>query len=178
MRPLPSLPLQDKGAVPSNFTLKLRKSLHNKRVEGVEQLGSDRVIVLTFGSGEWANHIILELYDKGNILLTDPAHNILTLLRNSKHDADSRLTVGDPYPIGAARESAVLTPESIVEAMQSAEGSTTARQLVMRLLCLGKEAADHTLLVAGLSGTMKMTTVRPRHLAPTHACFSLQLLFC
>ena len=35
------------------------------RVEKVEQLGSDRIVVLTFGSGDYESHLVVELYDKG-----------------------------------------------------------------------------------------------------------------
>ena len=55
------------------------------------------------GSGEWENHLVLELYDKGNVMLTDATTPIVTLLRNSKHDSDSRLTVGDAYPVTSSR---------------------------------------------------------------------------
>ena len=36
---------RDKAQVPSNFTLKLRKHVRTRRIEKVEQLGADRVIV-------------------------------------------------------------------------------------------------------------------------------------
>ena len=36
---------RDKGATLSGFTVKLRKSLNQKRIEKIEQLGSDRVVV-------------------------------------------------------------------------------------------------------------------------------------
>lgn len=60
-----------KSNSPSGFTMKLRKHLKNKRLEGVRQLGIDRIIDLEFGSGEACYHIIIELYDRGNILLCD-----------------------------------------------------------------------------------------------------------
>lgn len=59
----------------------MRKHLKNKRLESLKQVGVDRVIDLQFGSGEAAYHIILELYDRGNIILTDCEMTILNLLR-------------------------------------------------------------------------------------------------
>lgn len=41
----------------------------------------DRIIDLQFGSGEAAYHIILEAYDRGNIILTDCEMIILYVLR-------------------------------------------------------------------------------------------------
>ena len=149
--------VRDKGATPSVFTVKLRKQLKQKRIEKVEQLGSDRVIVLTCGAGEWESHVIIELYDKGNVVLTDPQHLILSLLRNAKYDADSKLSVGDSYPIARYEEAAPLDASSLLAAMQAADGGTTARQLVNRLLALGKEATEHALIVADFPPNTKMS---------------------
>jgi predicted ribosome quality control (RQC) complex YloA/Tae2 family protein len=41
----------------------------------------DRIVDLQFGSGEAAYHVILELYDRGNIVLTDCNMMILNILR-------------------------------------------------------------------------------------------------
>ncbi len=54
--------LRDKSDVPSNFSLKLRKHVRSKRLEAVRQLGVDRIVDFTFGSGESTVHLILELY--------------------------------------------------------------------------------------------------------------------
>lgn len=48
--------------MPSGFTMKFRKYIRSKRLEDIKQIGVERVVVLTFGSGEMTNHIILELY--------------------------------------------------------------------------------------------------------------------
>ena len=48
----------------------MRKHLNNKRLESATQIGRDRIINLQFGTGEAAYHIIIELYDRGNIVLT------------------------------------------------------------------------------------------------------------
>lgn len=59
----------------------MRKHLKNKRLESLTQIGVDRMIDLQFGSGEVAYHVILELYDRGNIVLTDHEMTILNILR-------------------------------------------------------------------------------------------------
>lgn len=50
--------------MPWKSFLQLRKHLKGRRLENVEQLGVDRIVDLTFGSGEAAYHVILELYDR------------------------------------------------------------------------------------------------------------------
>ena len=59
----------------------LRKHLRNKRLESLKQLGFDRIVDLQFGTGDAAYHVFLELYDKGNIVLTDCDLIILNILR-------------------------------------------------------------------------------------------------
>ena len=45
------------------------------------QLGVDRVVDMQFGSDAAAYHVILELYDRGNVVLTDCDYKILNILR-------------------------------------------------------------------------------------------------
>ena len=46
------------------------------------QLGFDRIIDLQFGNrDEYAFHLIVELYDRGNVILTDFEYSILNILR-------------------------------------------------------------------------------------------------
>lgn len=59
----------------------MRKHLKNKRLESLKQIGTDRIVDLQFGSGEAAYHIILEVYDRGNIVLTDYEMTIINILR-------------------------------------------------------------------------------------------------
>ena len=66
---------------PSGFTMKLRKHLANKRLENISQVGVDRVVDFQFGENAFEFHIFLELYDKGNIILTDQSRSILSLVR-------------------------------------------------------------------------------------------------
>ena len=149
---------RDKEPTPSVFTLKLRKHLNQRRVNKIEQLGSDRVIVLTCGEGDFESHLVVELYDKGNIVLTDKDHIIITLLRNSKFDVESKLTVGEPYSIVPRQESTAVSAEALSEAMQAADGGTTAIKLMMRQLPLGKEMAEHALVSSELPLNTKMNT--------------------
>lgn len=101
----------DNNTAPSPFAMKLRKHLRNLRLENVTQLGNlDRVVDFRFGSGEYAHHLILELYGVGNIILTNEKYLILALLRvheySSKNDGDGqdgdgdvKVRVGNVYPV-------------------------------------------------------------------------------
>lgn len=75
---------------PGQFATKLRKHLRNKRVEDITQAGIDRVIDIRFGSQNLANHLIIELYDRGNLILTDYSYVIIAVLRWRKPDFAER----------------------------------------------------------------------------------------
>ena len=62
--------------------MRFRKFLRSKRVESVRQVGVERVVVISFGSETFANHLILELYSQGNIILTDHNYRIVQCIRS------------------------------------------------------------------------------------------------
>ena len=104
-----------KNEPPSGFTMKLRKHLVNKRLESIKQLGVDRVVVLTFGSAEAAYHIILELYDKGNMVLTDHQYLILNILR-PRVKGEEKFIAKETYPLEFVKtEPTLMTLEKINE---------------------------------------------------------------
>ncbi|KAL3800934.1 hypothetical protein ACHAWO_000067 [Cyclotella atomus] len=104
------------NSMPSSFTMKLRKHLRSLRLENVSQLGNlDRVVDFRFGSGANAHHVILELYGRGNLILTDGEYTILGLLRNFEYEVSEegnnggggdeekkeevKVRVGNVYPV-------------------------------------------------------------------------------
>jgi predicted ribosome quality control (RQC) complex YloA/Tae2 family protein len=64
------------------------------------------------GQGEGANHILIEFYASGNLILTDHEYKIISLLRTHRYDEDTRCAVGEPYPFTFA---ANLNLDSIVK---------------------------------------------------------------
>ena len=102
-----------KNEHPSGFSMKLRKHLANKRLESIKQLGVDRVIDLTFGSADAAYHIILELYDKGNLVLTDHQYLILNILR-PRVKGEEKFITRETYPVELVKtQPTVMTLEKI-----------------------------------------------------------------
>eukprot|EP01105_Mastigella_eilhardi_P000522 TRINITY_DN105_c0_g1_i1.p1 TRINITY_DN105_c0_g1~~TRINITY_DN105_c0_g1_i1.p1 ORF type:complete len:1068 (+),score=349.96 TRINITY_DN105_c0_g1_i1:41-3244(+) len=96
-------------ATPSVFTMKLRKHIRDMRVEAVSQLGVDRVVDLTFGVGERACHIIVEMYAQGNLILTDNTYLILASLRTHKYDQDTVVGAKHSYPLHLAKQKTPVT---------------------------------------------------------------------
>ena len=69
-----------------------------KRLENIRQVGMERVVVLTFGSENFTNHLILELYSQGNIILTDNEFKIIQCIRSHQFTETVKTAVGELYP--------------------------------------------------------------------------------
>lgn len=80
-----------KNLMPSGFSMKCRKHIRSRRLVNISLLGIDRIVDLQFGSDEAAYHLIVELYDRGNVVLTDYEYTILSLLRTRTDSEDVQL---------------------------------------------------------------------------------------
>ena len=105
---------QNKNAPLAPFVFQLRKQLRGLRLEQVTQLGKgDRVVHFVFGMGEQRRCLLLELYAKGNIVLTDANYQILALLRSHHYAGDTvQVKVGHVYPVTYAARNVALESSS------------------------------------------------------------------
>lgn len=126
-----------RSPAPGQFAIKLRKYLRNKRVEDISQVGIDRIIDIRFGSQQLANHLIIELYDRGNLILTDHSYCIIAILRWRKQESKTPnkqkpipdqneetdgFRVGQTYPMDKCRkidDLAVMSEEKIAELLNN-----------------------------------------------------------
>lgn len=120
-----------KNVAPSGFSMKMRKHLKNKRLESLTQLGTDRIVDLQFGSGEAAYHLILELYDKGNIILTDYELTILYVLRPHTEGDRIKFAVREKYPQDRARAPGAPRKEQIQEILEKAKVGDTLKKVLL-----------------------------------------------
>ncbi|XP_058799721.1 ribosome quality control complex subunit NEMF homolog isoform X2 [Phymastichus coffea] len=140
-----------KNVAPSGFSMKMRKHLKNKRLESLKQLGVDRIIDLQFGSGEAAYHIFLELYDRGNIVLTDHEWTILNLLRPHTEGDKIRLAVKEKYSTFRARNKVIPTFEELQNIIKEAKHGESLKKILNPHLELGAAVIDHVLLEVGFT---------------------------
>ncbi|XP_050354000.1 ribosome quality control complex subunit NEMF homolog [Nymphalis io] len=147
-----------KNVAPSGFTMKLRKHLKNKRLEKLTQLGIDRIVDLQFGSGEAAYHVILELYDRGNIVLTDFEWTILNVLRPHVEGDKVRFAVKEKYPLDRAKTSyEAPNADALKEILGKSKPGDNIKKILNPNLEYGAAVIDHVLLENGLTGTMKLS---------------------
>uniref|UniRef100_A0A8C9VER4 Ribosome quality control complex subunit NEMF n=1 Tax=Scleropages formosus TaxID=113540 RepID=A0A8C9VER4_SCLFO len=135
-----------KNLMPSGFAMKCRKHLKSRRLVVIRQLGVDRIVDIQFGSDEAAYHLIVELYDRGNIVLTDHEFTILNLLRvRTAEVEDVKFAVRERYPIENARP-----PEPLVSHVKFLFSPRR------RHPAYGATLIEHCLIEAGFSGSVKL----------------------
>lgn len=124
-----------KNVAPSGFSMKLRKHLKNKRLEKFVQRGSDRIVELQFGMNDAAYHVIVELYDRGNIILTDYEMTILNILRPHVEGEEVRFAVREKYPESRGRNQNVLdTLEELTAVMKNGKPGDTLKKVLNPVL--------------------------------------------
>ncbi|XP_032044715.1 nuclear export mediator factor NEMF [Aythya fuligula] len=147
-----------KNMMPSSFAMKCRKHLKTRRLVSVKQLGIDRIVDFQFGSNEAAYHLIIELYDRGNIVLTDHEYLILNILRFRTDEADDvRFAVRERYPVDSAKAPAPLpTVERLTEIISNAPKGEQLKRVLNPHLPYGATLIEHCLIEAGFSGSVKI----------------------
>uniref|UniRef100_G3SSD6 Ribosome quality control complex subunit NEMF n=1 Tax=Loxodonta africana TaxID=9785 RepID=G3SSD6_LOXAF len=147
-----------KNMMPSSFAMKCRKHLKSRRLVSAKQLGVDRIVDFQFGSDEAAYHLIIELYDRGNIVLTDYEYLILNILRFRTDEADDvKFAVRERYPIDHARAAEpLLTLERLTEIIASAPKGELLKRVLNPLLPYGPALIEHCLMENGFSGNVKV----------------------
>ncbi|NWY03110.1 NEMF factor, partial [Nothoprocta ornata] len=147
-----------KNMMPSGFAMKCRKHLKTRRLVSVNQLGIDRIVDFQFGSDEAAYHLIIELYDRGNIVLTDHEYVILNILRFRTDEADDvRFAVRERYPLDIAKVPAPLpTLERLTEIISNAPKGEQLKRVLNPHLPYGATLIEHCLIEAGFSGYVKI----------------------
>ncbi|XP_029454231.1 nuclear export mediator factor NEMF isoform X2 [Rhinatrema bivittatum] len=146
-----------KNMMPSGFAMKCRKHLKTRRLVSVTQLGVDRIVDFQFGSDEAAYHLIVELYDRGNIVLTDYEYQILNILRFRTDEADDvRFAVRERYPVKNAKvPDSLLHMERLNEIMTNAVKGEQLKRILNPHLPCGASLIEHCLIETGLSGTVR-----------------------
>ncbi|XP_047201061.1 ribosome quality control complex subunit NEMF-like isoform X2 [Girardinichthys multiradiatus] len=147
-----------KNMMPSGFAMKCRKHLKSRRLTQVKQLGIDRIVDIQFGSDEAAYHLIVELYDRGNIILADHEYTILNLLRFRTAEAeDVKIVVRERYPVESARPpEPLITLDRLSDILSQAQHGDQVKRVLNPHLPYGATLIEHSLIEAGLSGSLKM----------------------
>ena len=143
------------GEMPNGFVMKLRKHIKERRLDSIEQVNNDRVVVLSFGVNKQggAMRVILEMHSKGNVVLTDHDYNILSVLRVFVGQ-DQKVLVKHKYEfhVQATKELALL--QQLEHVPNPKNKVLSVRQRLAHRSCelsrFGSEVLTHCVLLLGL----------------------------
>ncbi|GJJ79047.1 hypothetical protein EMPS_11406 [Entomortierella parvispora] len=156
-----TLYVRDKSITPSGFCIKIRKHLRTRRLTGVKQLGSDRIVDFEFGADDINNtyHIIAEFYAAGNLILTDGHYKILSILRVVQPNEKVRMAVGETYDIGAlTRSFEPIQKNQLVDVLKAAGPKDILKKILNTKLFYGPALTEHAILSAELSPNTVIST--------------------
>lgn len=159
-----------KPKVPSQFTLKLRKHIRSWRLDAIQQIQHDRTVDLRFGVDSASFHILIELFGKGNVILTDHEYRALMVLRRD-HDVVCRVKdivamPQAPAPGGGVFSCATLQhsdPGTASAALlaclmgdfSKAQPTDSLKTVVCNATLLGPVLAEHALLGSGVKPSVR-----------------------
>jgi predicted ribosome quality control (RQC) complex YloA/Tae2 family protein len=84
---------------PPQFAMLLRKYISGGKVLGIRQHGLERIVIFDIGKGTTTYHLIIELFDEGNIILVDENNVIVKPLRHHRFK-DREVIPGVTYTLG------------------------------------------------------------------------------
>ena len=142
---------------PPQFAMLLRKYISGGKVLGIRQIGLERIIIFDIGKGTTTFHLIIEIFDEGNVILTDEKYEIIKPLRH--HRFRDRVVVPKVlYTMSPSDPTA--SPENLATALKNDE-----RDLVRALAIgcmLGGSYAEHICGKAGLDKAAPAASVDPQ----------------
>ncbi|KAK3298488.1 uncharacterized protein B0H64DRAFT_335887, partial [Chaetomium fimeti] len=154
---------------PSAFVARLRKFLKTRRVTGVSQIGTDRIIEFRFSDG--AYRLYLEFFAGGNVILTDAELKILALLRivpegkgqepqrvGSTYSLENRQNLGGVPPLTKERLRDALTAvtaQAVTEKAKKKGSDGLRRGIVTTITELPPVLIDHVFRLTGFNPATK-----------------------
>ena len=146
---------------PPQFAMFLRKHLAGGKVLGVRQHGLERILIFDIGKGNRLYRLVIELFDEGNVILTDEKYVILKPLRHHRFrdrdiipDVPYQLSPGDP----TASEEALRT-------LLAHDPRDLVRALAMGAM-LGGSYAEYVCRRAGIDKTLPAGEADPSLVYP------------
>jgi predicted ribosome quality control (RQC) complex YloA/Tae2 family protein len=126
---------------PSGFCMQLRKQLMNTQLVSLEQHGFERIVILTFRKGETVWKLIIELFNKGNIVLVS-SDNIIRGVMDLQRWKDRTLRVNAPYEFPPDERRSLSLSAAELEDVFRASGKDLVKFCATNLGLGGKYAEE------------------------------------
>jgi len=144
---------------PPQFAMFLRKYISGGKVLSIHQHGLERILIFDIGKGSQVYHLIIELFDEGNVVLADEKYMIVKPLRHHRFK-DRDVVPGVPYVLGSSDPTASI--ENLAAFLKADD-----RDLVKALAIggmLGGMYAEYICTHAGIDKTVPAVTADPEKL--------------
>jgi predicted ribosome quality control (RQC) complex YloA/Tae2 family protein len=140
---------------PPQFAMFLRKYISGGKVLDIRQHGLERILIFDIGKGKMVYHLIIELFDEGNVILTDENYTILKPLRHHRF-RDREIVPNVTYTLGTDPTSSAAALATLLK--------TDERDLVRSLAIgcmLGGTYAEYVCGKAGLDKNIPAGSADP-----------------
>ncbi len=141
---------------PPQFAMLLRKYLSGGKVLAIRQHGLERILIFDIGKGDRVYHLIIELFDEGNVILSDERYTIIKPLRHHRF-RDREVIPGVEYHLCSTDPTA--TPENLA-AFLATDDRDLVRSLAIGCM-LGGMYAEYICREAGLDKTLPAPSADP-----------------
>lgn len=144
---------------PPQFAMLLRKYISGGKVLAIRQHGLERILIFDIGKGTVMYHLFIELFDEGNIILTDENNIIVKPLRHHRF-RDREVIPGAPYTLGSTDPTASV--ENLA-AVLAADDRDLVRCLAIGCM-LGGMYAEYICTQAGYEKTQPAASADPQRI--------------
>ena len=148
------LPVPPKN--PPQFAMLLRKYLSGGKVLGIRRHGLERVIIFDIGKGDRVYRLIIELFDEGNVVLTDEGYQIIKPLWHHRF-REREVIPGVVYALAGTDPTA--SPENLAAFLRN-DDRDLVRSLAVGCM-LGGMYAEYICAAAGLDKTLPAASADP-----------------
>ncbi|HJK09429.1 MAG TPA: ribosome rescue protein RqcH [Methanocorpusculum sp.] len=156
--------LPDAPKNPSGFSMYLRKFIDGGKVLAIEQKTVERVLIISIGKGPREFRLIIELFDEGNLILTDEKYVIQNALVQKRFR--ERDIVGGAVYSMEGMDPVRLSYEEFAEQMSQDEADVV-RALATRMQ-LGGPVSEEVCALAGVSKSMPAKFATEVQLRPVY----------
>ena len=141
---------------PPQFAMFLRKYVSGGKVLAIRQHGLERILIIDIGKGALTYRLIIELFDEGNVILTDESYRIIKPLRH--HRFKDRDIVPDAvYALSATDPTG--SPENLASALAGDDRDLVRALAIMCML--GGIYAEWVCRTAGAEKTLPAAKADP-----------------
>ena len=141
---------------PPQFAMLLRKYLSGGKVLAIHQHGLERILIFDIGKGALVYRLIIELFDEGNVVLTDEGYMIIKPLRHHRFK-EREIVPKAVYQLGTVDPTA--TRENLAAVLKN-DDRNLVRALAMGCM-LGGTCAEYICQKAGQEKSLPAATADP-----------------